>query len=231
MQHEQDVEWTAFVDAEHVATLSQSGRLVVWKIPEVKAVYELAIVRSSKPALSPGGKYLAALTSAGLVALDAKTGDVKGFYPKAGDRGTVAFRPDGKQIALVSSKRLQVWEFAGGKLYRDIGIGIGPSRSDAVAWPAANYILVASLMAPVIVELGAQNGLVIPLIAVHLFVFYYGIMGDITPPVGLLGEFRMISRVRSVTSRSNASRSNEKSFSSSRGTGTALPPATPTMAA
>ncbi|MFA7667042.1 MAG: TRAP transporter permease [Burkholderiaceae bacterium] len=49
----------------------------------------------------------------------------------------------------------------------------------------ANYILVASLMAPVVVELGAQSGLVIPLIAVHLFVFYYGIMGDITPPVGL----------------------------------------------
>ncbi|MGD9943781.1 MAG: TRAP transporter permease [Burkholderiaceae bacterium] len=49
----------------------------------------------------------------------------------------------------------------------------------------ANYVLVASLMAPVVVELGAQNGLVLPLIAVHLFVFYYGIMGDITPPVGL----------------------------------------------
>ncbi|MBI2528075.1 MAG: TRAP transporter permease [Candidatus Rokubacteria bacterium] len=49
----------------------------------------------------------------------------------------------------------------------------------------ANYILVATLMAPVVVELGAEAGLVIPLIAVHLFVFYYGIMGDITPPVGL----------------------------------------------
>jgi TRAP transporter 4TM/12TM fusion protein len=49
----------------------------------------------------------------------------------------------------------------------------------------ANYILVAALMAPVIVELGAQSGLIIPLIAVHLFVFYFGIMGDITPPVGL----------------------------------------------
>ncbi len=49
----------------------------------------------------------------------------------------------------------------------------------------ANYILVATLMAPVVVELGAQSGLVIPLISVHLFVFYYGIMGDITPPVGL----------------------------------------------
>jgi TRAP transporter 4TM/12TM fusion protein len=49
----------------------------------------------------------------------------------------------------------------------------------------ANYILVATIMAPVIVELGAQAGLVIPLIAVHLFVFYFGIMADVTPPVGL----------------------------------------------
>ena len=49
----------------------------------------------------------------------------------------------------------------------------------------ANYVLVATLMAPVVVELGAQSGLIIPLIAVHLFVFYYGIIGDITPPVGL----------------------------------------------
>lgn len=49
----------------------------------------------------------------------------------------------------------------------------------------ANYIVVSSLMAPVIVELGLANGLVIPLIAVHLFVFYFGIMADVTPPVGL----------------------------------------------
>jgi len=37
----------------------------------------------------------------------------------------------------------------------------------------ANYLLVATLMAPVVVELGAQSGLIIPLIAVHLFVFYW----------------------------------------------------------
>ncbi|HSK40605.1 MAG TPA: TRAP transporter permease, partial [Arenibaculum sp.] len=49
----------------------------------------------------------------------------------------------------------------------------------------ANYIVVATLMAPVIVNLGAQSGLIVPLIAVHLFVFYYGIMADVTPPVGL----------------------------------------------
>ena len=49
----------------------------------------------------------------------------------------------------------------------------------------ANYIVVASLMAPVIVSLGAANGLIVPLIAVHLFVFYFGILADDTPPVGL----------------------------------------------
>jgi len=49
----------------------------------------------------------------------------------------------------------------------------------------ANYIVVSSLMAGVVVEIGAQNGLIVPLIAVHLFVFYFGIMADVTPPVGL----------------------------------------------
>ncbi len=49
----------------------------------------------------------------------------------------------------------------------------------------ANYIVVSSLMAPVVVTLAANNGLIVPLIAVHMFVFYFGILADDTPPVGL----------------------------------------------
>ena len=49
----------------------------------------------------------------------------------------------------------------------------------------ANYIVVSSLMASVVVELGAQSGLIVPMIAIHMFVFYFGIMADVTPPVGL----------------------------------------------
>ena len=49
----------------------------------------------------------------------------------------------------------------------------------------ANYIVVSTLMAPVIVQLAAANGLDIPLVAVHMFVFYFGILADDTPPVGL----------------------------------------------
>ena len=49
----------------------------------------------------------------------------------------------------------------------------------------ANYIVMATLTAPVIVTLGGQAGLVIPVLAAHLFVFYFGILADDTPPVGL----------------------------------------------
>jgi len=49
----------------------------------------------------------------------------------------------------------------------------------------ANYIVVSSLMAPVLVSIASSNGLVVPLIAVHMFVFYFGILADDTPPVGL----------------------------------------------
>ena len=49
----------------------------------------------------------------------------------------------------------------------------------------ANYIIVSTLMVPVIQTLGSQHGLVVPVIALHLFVFYFGILADDTPPVGL----------------------------------------------
>jgi len=49
----------------------------------------------------------------------------------------------------------------------------------------ANYLVVAALMANVIVEIGGASGIILPIIAVHLFVFYFGLMADVTPPVGL----------------------------------------------
>jgi TRAP transporter 4TM/12TM fusion protein len=49
----------------------------------------------------------------------------------------------------------------------------------------ANYIVVSSLMAPVVVAIAASHGIIVPLIAVHMFVFYFGILADDTPPVGL----------------------------------------------
>ncbi len=49
----------------------------------------------------------------------------------------------------------------------------------------ANYIVMASLTVPVILTLSADYGLVVPAIAAHLFCFFFGILADDTPPVGL----------------------------------------------
>lgn len=49
----------------------------------------------------------------------------------------------------------------------------------------ANYIVMASLTAPIIMELSHSSGFIIPIIAAHMFVFYFGILADDTPPVGM----------------------------------------------
>ncbi|TYP60766.1 TRAP transporter 4TM/12TM fusion protein [Stutzerimonas stutzeri] len=75
---------------------------------------------------------------------------------------------------------------SGGHLLAILGLTAVLSLILGMGLPTtANYIVVSALLAPVIVTLGQQNGLIVPLIAVHLFVFYFGIMADVTPPVGL----------------------------------------------
>jgi TRAP transporter 4TM/12TM fusion protein len=49
----------------------------------------------------------------------------------------------------------------------------------------ANYIVVSTLVVPALLVAGAQHGIVVPLIAAHLFCFFFGILSDDTPPVGL----------------------------------------------
>ena len=89
---------------------------------------------------------------------------------------TGAHQVIGQVIEVVSGGNLMVLLFLVAVLSLILGMGLPTT---------ANYIVVSSLMAPVIVSVGAQAGLVVPLIAVHMFVFYFGILADDTPPVGL----------------------------------------------
>ena len=49
----------------------------------------------------------------------------------------------------------------------------------------AKYIIMATIAAPMIMRTGAELGIEIPLLATHMFVFYFGLAADITPPVAL----------------------------------------------
>ncbi|MEC9198273.1 MAG: TRAP transporter permease [Pseudomonadota bacterium] len=93
---------------------------------------------------------------------------------------TVTKTPIGTELAglveLLSGGHLMIMLLLVGVFSLILGMGLPTT---------ANYIVVSSLMAGVVVQLGAQEGLIVPLIAAHLFVFYFGIMADVTPPVGL----------------------------------------------
>ncbi len=49
----------------------------------------------------------------------------------------------------------------------------------------ATYIVMAALTAPIIVQVGGMYNYAIPILSAHLFCFYFGILADDTPPVGL----------------------------------------------
>ena len=75
---------------------------------------------------------------------------------------------------------------SGGNIFIILGLAALVSLVLGMGLPTtANYIVMASLTAPVILILAQDNGFFIPAIAAHLFVFYFGILADDTPPVGL----------------------------------------------
>ncbi|GIO26736.1 TRAP transporter permease [Ornithinibacillus bavariensis] len=49
----------------------------------------------------------------------------------------------------------------------------------------ANYIITSTIALPAILALNDQLDFAIPVLAAHMFVFYFGIVADITPPVAL----------------------------------------------
>jgi TRAP transporter 4TM/12TM fusion protein len=73
-----------------------------------------------------------------------------------------------------------------GNLFLMLLITAGASMILGMGLPTtANYIVMASLTAPALVTIAEWQGFAVPLIAAHLFVFYFGILADDTPPVGL----------------------------------------------
>ncbi|MCW3489684.1 TRAP transporter permease [Dethiobacter alkaliphilus] len=71
-------------------------------------------------------------------------------------------------------------QLAGGQLWMALPLTMIASLLLGMGVPTtAKYIILATLVAPALVTLGA------PLMAAHLFILYFGTDADITPPVGL----------------------------------------------
>ena len=71
-------------------------------------------------------------------------------------------------------------DLAGGELFLTLFFTMIASLILGMGTPTtANYIITSTIAAPALVQLG------VPVIAAHMFTFYFGIVADITPPVAL----------------------------------------------
>ena len=75
---------------------------------------------------------------------------------------------------------------SGGNIYIMVVVTAFASLIIGMGLPTtATYIVMASLTAPAMVSIAHGQGFMVPLMAAHLFCFYFGILADDTPPVGL----------------------------------------------
>lgn len=139
--------WFALLDGERLLTVNTAGKLVLWRLPECKAVYALDNMRGGL-ALSPGRKCLAYSTGPTYELLDTASGERKGQLaqpPGFNLAGAYAgaFRTDGAEFAAVArsaegTTMLVRWETRKGMPVDSFGLSAAFTQ---VHWADAMHIL------------------------------------------------------------------------------------------
>jgi len=154
----------------------------------ILALYGIILIGPFVEQLRSGSHDFGAALSHGVA--DCVAGMVTGARNMVGI--VVAIAAAGIIVGAVSSTGLSnalagVMEtLAGGNFYILLGLTAVLCVFLGMGLPTTvNYLVVASLLAGVLVELSSAAGLVVPLIAIHLYVFFFGLLADSTPPVCL----------------------------------------------
>jgi WD40 repeat protein len=125
------VRWVSYIDTARVLTLGNCGKLVLWSVPECKALYVVSGLRDAV-ALSPGRRYLAAFNTVTYELLDTSTGErqgqLGGFAVQAVQ--TAGFRYDGQELAAEvrteqTAFQLVRWDLATGKAAAGLPVAVG----------------------------------------------------------------------------------------------------------
>jgi WD40 repeat protein len=141
------VTWAAFLGTGRILTVSGGGVLVLWSVPDCKALYHLEDAFHGAPALSPGRKLLAGFDGKTLRVLDAETGALKGEGTAPTGLGVrpewkaAAFRPDGQElVALFGNGSMVGWDLKTGR-----GAEARPTSPVPLAgpleWSGENHVL------------------------------------------------------------------------------------------
>jgi hypothetical protein len=124
--------------------MNPAGTLILWSVPDCKAVYVARDAMQGVPLLSPDRKVLAALHGGALRLLDPQTGEPKGDATSSGRDDAsglraAAFDPDGQELAAVLDGTIVRWDLKTGQI-----VGESPSptaQASSLQYGAARHIL------------------------------------------------------------------------------------------
>jgi hypothetical protein len=110
-----------FISDAQVMTVNRNGTMTLWNVADARAIYTLKAGLAPHPALSANRKQMAVVADGRICILDPASGKtVAAFGEKRGLSGPMAFRPDGKQLAICSMDELEVWDLAAKRLAAEI---------------------------------------------------------------------------------------------------------------
>lgn len=149
------VTWAEFVDSSHMLTLSSSGKLELWNLPDCRAEYSIKRLRHGLPTFSPSRKQLLVWADRSLWLLNPSTGEVLGTLRlpyELHEVGTdwaeqvaAAFHPDGRELATAMMTKahgtvLLHWNLETGELVSEMSLpGLG--MSSTLEWCGRGHIL------------------------------------------------------------------------------------------
>lgn len=145
---DRSIAWTAFLDQHRVLTLSAAGKLILWAVPDCRAVYVLKDALQGTAVLSPNRKLLAGVAAGSIRVFDPVTGRRLGEAPAPSSEGgdkpgliAAAFRPDGQQLAcLLAGGVLARVDVATGKVLSEFPCPAAPGPW--LDWCGPRHVLV-----------------------------------------------------------------------------------------
>ena len=141
---EKAVVWADFLSPDRVLTVNRAGVLVLWSLPDCKAVYVAEGACEGAPVLSPGRKYLAAYQGGTFRFLNPSSGELMGEAQtpasassgKADLRGAAFQAEGGGLVALIGGQQVVRWDLSTGKVTADFPISMtinpGPNSHHAL---------------------------------------------------------------------------------------------------
>lgn len=139
----EQIVWARFIDNDHLLARSFDGELSCFAFRKAVLVWSAKPGLNNVNVLSPNRKYVAVTTDKQVAILDALSGKAMGGIDLPDRAWSIAFKPDGRQIAVGAPDSLMIYDLTTGALVADVS-AVGAS-GQSIDWASEGYLLLDHL--------------------------------------------------------------------------------------